>query len=436
MLVPTYRVNGWMVAGVGASKSQEWVWPSSLSDELNALAQPYEIQVYYALPKYRDNLEQLVRDLARLLRGRLSVLEHLLSKHPVDVLVAILSVTDFVSHTMWHLWDSTHPEHDALQTAALLPQVHSIWAEIDDAVGRLLDRLAPHGSLLILSDHGFGPTFGVFHTNRWLEQRGYLARRKHRWPSRLNNRLRAGLVSALEPVLEPLFKRLQGTPAHFALRESVLREIDLRSSKAFALETTDVCGMVFVNRQYARLRGLDEEQFVEQMTLDIRRDLELDAREMDLKIAAYSSQDLYAGESTVLAPEVLFCVDDYAVSVSHRFADQAYEPRLHHPAKTGNHRQDGVFVAYGDKIRRGVELAPLSILDVAPTAYHLLGEAVPAGLDGRVATEACLSEYSEFAVSAPAAAKGASGPTESASSSDAHDGEELKQRLRALGYVD
>ncbi|MGD2050741.1 MAG: alkaline phosphatase family protein, partial [Chloroflexota bacterium] len=216
MLVPTYAIDGWMVAGLGASKLQQWVWPRNLADELESIAQHYTISISYSQPKYEDNRELLLEDLARQLEGQLAALDYLLREQPVDVLVAIIGATDVLSHTMWHLWDPGHPQHDARQANRLLPRIQALWARIDQAIGRLGRSLAPSGHLLIISDHGFGPSFGVFNANVWLERYGFLKRRPG--SGRLSNRLRSLAVARLSPTFVPLFKKLQGTSFHGALR--------------------------------------------------------------------------------------------------------------------------------------------------------------------------------------------------------------------------
>jgi predicted AlkP superfamily phosphohydrolase/phosphomutase len=420
-----------MVSGLGSSKTQEWVWPPSLGRELDHVAQPYKIQVYYGLPKYHSDHDLLLGDLAQMFSGRLRALEYLLEKHPVDVLVAVFSVTDFLSHTMWHLWDSSHPLHDELQAATMIPKVHRLWGEIDKGIEKLHQTLAPSGSMMIVSDHGFGPNLGVFHVNTWLEQHGYLERRAG--PSRLSNFLRAELVSRLSPVLNSLFSKVQGTRAHFALRESILREIDLSRSRAFSLETSNVCGMIFVNRAYARLRAIDEAQFVEEVTTSIRQRLEEYGRETGLEIQAYSPTELYTGELTKFAPEILLKVNDFAATVSYRFASKAYEPCLDHPMTTGTHRQEGIFVVSGPRTRLGARLSSLSILDVAPTAFHLLAEPIPAGLDGQVAVDAFLPEHQGIVISPESGQVEI--PTDLGEYDTAEEQEEMKRRLRALGYL-
>lgn len=432
MLVPTYAIDGWMVAGLGASKLQQWIWPPNLADELESIAQPYTISISYSQLKYEDNRELLLEDLARQLAGQLAALDYLLQEHPVDVLVAVIGVTDVLSHTMWHLWDPGHPQHYARQDDRLLPRIQALWTRIDQTLGRLSRSLAPNGHLVIVSDHGFGPSFGVFNANVWLERQGFLKRRSG--SGRLSNRLRSHAVARLSPTFAPLFKKLQGTSFHATLRESILREIDLEQTRAFALETTDLCGMIFVNRAYARARNIEERAFIAQTQAELQEGLSAYGRENGLAIDVFLSQDLYHGDFAELAPELLFTVNGFKTSVSYRFGRDIYEDRPHLPMKTGNHRREGIFLASGPKIRPGARIGPLDLLDITPTLYHLLGEPVSAGLDGRVALEALLPEFRQVEVERLPHPAGVM-PDPEAGISRLEE-ELMRRRLQDLGYLD
>ena len=70
-----------------------------------------------------------------------------------------------------------------------------------------------------------------------------------------------------------------------------------------------------------------------------------------------------------------------------------------------------------------------SILDLAPTLLHLLGEAVPREMDGRVLSEALVDpapvRYAEDEGTDVAAEQGF----------EADEAEQIEERLRGLGYL-
>jgi hypothetical protein len=96
---------------------------------------------------------------------------------------------------------------------------------------------------------------------------------------------------------------------------------------------------------------------------------------------------------------------------------------------SGCHRREGIFIAGGTGIRSGAALPEASILDLAPTILHLLGEPVPRIMDGRVLSEALVDaapvRFSEDGEASVAAEQGF----------DSDEAEQIEERLRGLGYL-
>ena len=45
---------------------------------------------------------------------------------------------------------------------------------LDTLIAGIVRAAGPDATVVLASDHGFGPTRDVFHVNSWLEQNGYL----------------------------------------------------------------------------------------------------------------------------------------------------------------------------------------------------------------------------------------------------------------------
>jgi arylsulfatase A-like enzyme len=96
---------------------------------------------------------------------------------------------------------------------------------------------------------------------------------------------------------------------------------------------------------------------------------------------------------------------------------------------------NGVFLAYGPNLGRGVRAQDASMVDVAPTLLHSLGLPVPGNMDGRVLVEAFASDYmalnpirreSQLAASDR---EGSEGYTDD-------ERAQVEGRLAALGYLE
>jgi predicted AlkP superfamily phosphohydrolase/phosphomutase len=54
---------------------------------------------------------------------------------------------------------------------------------------------------------------------------------------------------------------------------------------------------------------------------------------------------------------------------------------------TGSHRPDGIFIAYGEGIKRKLDVPGAHIYDIFPTIFYLQNLPVPPNMDGKVLTD-------------------------------------------------
>jgi predicted AlkP superfamily phosphohydrolase/phosphomutase len=103
-----------------------------------------------------------------------------------------------------------------------------------------------------------------------------------------------------------------------------------------------------------------------------------------------------------------------------------------HGGERGLHAPFGVFLAAGGGFRKGAETRGMTVLDVAPTVMHALGEPVPLDMDGKVGVSsfdaAWLDANPPRYVDTDTSLIPLTVPTGEVS-------EEMLERLRVLGYV-
>lgn len=91
-----------------------------------------------------------------------------------DVLVAVWTSMDRISHTFWRFRDPDHPLYTAEGAAKYGQVVEESYERMDGVVGEVMGSLAPEDLLLVLSDHGFHSFRTGFSVNTWLLRNGYL----------------------------------------------------------------------------------------------------------------------------------------------------------------------------------------------------------------------------------------------------------------------
>ncbi|HKB06639.1 MAG TPA: alkaline phosphatase family protein, partial [Candidatus Polarisedimenticolia bacterium] len=187
-------------------------------------------------------------------------------------------------------------------------------------------------------------------------------------------------------------------------------------------EGPDTASHLFMRDRPPALPGVD------------RRDLELFG---DIIDRYYERQDRFIGEIVAAAgPDAsILVVSD------HGFKSDANRPLRGDPSiDKGNaadwHTPVGVLVMAGPDIRRGVELASASILDIAPTILSLYGLPIARDMDGQPLTEGMTPEFlARRPVSWIDSYGGVRSIQEEAMTADAAGNADLVEKLRALGYI-
>lgn len=101
--------------------------------------------------------------------------------------------------------------------------------------------------------------------------------------------------------------------------------------------------------------------------------------------------------------------------------------------QSGDHTLNGLLLAYGDHIRRD-GITGAQIMDLAPTILYLLDLPIPEDMDGKVLLD-CLDDDLTSTRSVRYAAP-SDKETEVGRGYSEEEKEELRKRLRGLGYLD
>ena len=134
------------------------------------------------------------------------------------------------------------------------------------------------------------------------------------------------------------------------------------------------------------------------------------------------------------APDLTLSIRDGGF-VSILKSDVVLKPR---PEVVGTHRPEGILIAKGPGIRRGLSLPALSITDVAPTLLYTLGLTVPQDLEGHVAElifEPATLRQRPIRVGEPTQVPEAF-PQWPSHQADQEGEAQVLERLKNLGYVE
>ncbi len=445
MTFPPTPVNGVLVSGLPAPSLDAGVtYPTGLLQEIKSAVGDY---ILYPDPGQAYSDAGVDAFLARLYRTtdvRVQTLDYLRGREDWDFAMVVFNGTDTISHAMWKYMDERHPLYDASKAAKYGNAIRDYYAYLDGKLAHYVDELPDDTTLVVMSDHGFGPFHKFIHVNNWLLQQGYMA--VHPGP-------RAGLKHTLfragfSPmnVYDTLMRMGLGSLKREVVRgqgQGLLKtlflsfdDIDWSRTQAYSLGNV---GQIYLNVKGREPQGCvepgEEYELLREAIIARLRTLTDPVTGEAVVETIYRREELYSGDYLEKAPDIVFLPTrlEYFGFGEYEFGShKIIEPMRR--GISGTHRMNGIFMAYGAAVRPGAVVEGASLYDLAPTILHLMGEPVPQHMDGRVLTETLVDDATAVQRRTATRRDGGDGGTQGATLS-AKDRKVLADRLRSLGYV-
>ncbi len=447
MTYPPTPVNGVMVSGLPAPSTKVQItYPANLYHEILENVGDY---ILYPDPGQAYSEAGVDAFLARLYRTtdlRVQTLDYLRSREAWDFAMVVFNGTDTIAHAMWKYMDKTHPLHDPAAALKYGNAIRDYYAYLDGKLAKYVDTLPDDTTLIVMSDHGFGPFHKFIHVNNWLLQEGLMA--TNRGP--LTGLKRMMFRQGFSPM------NVYDTMMRFglgALKREVVRgqgqgllktlflsfeDIDWRRTQAYSLGNV---GQIYLNvagrePQGCVQPGAEYERVREAIIAKLQTLRDPDTGELVVE-SIHRREELYAGEHLEKAPDIVFLPRrlEYFGFGEYEFGShKIIEPMRR--GISGTHRMNGIFMAYGAAIQPGAQVENASLYDLAPTILRLMNEPVVEHMDGRVLHEVLAPNVAAALVERRAARS--RGPVDSSFGPEgmsAEDKKVLADRLRSLGYV-
>ena len=439
---PPSEVNGFIIGDfLTPEGSRDFSYPPELVEEVEGQFGPYPL--YHTQVYSKGGVEKVLEELDRLLRYGTESALYLMREKPWDFFMIHFAGTDRIQHELWHILDPHHPMHDPGEAERYREGVLAFYRNTDAAVEKLVGSVDPETTVIVMSDHGFGPIYKFVNFNPWLMEIGFL-RLKEDLLSRLKNLLfRLGITPALgyRLAMRLGFARLRlsrGVSKRFIILRLLdqvflsLANVDWTRTKAYSQGNY---GQLYVNLKGREPQGVvepgEEYERVREELIQALHQLEDPENEEKIVERIFRREDLYWGPQLERAPDLCFLLKERYKALgtldfsSHRVIEPVF-------GNSGDHRMEGFVVVRGPAVKDKARLEGARIIDVAPTILYLLGVPIPSDVDGRVLVAALKEEYvmaneivhsetpSEVEILEPAYS-----PEES---------EEIKERLKGMGY--
>jgi len=393
---PPEPINGLMVTGMlTPGRGSEFTHPSSLRNELLA-----EFPNYVIEPERIPDKLARANEFRRTIEVRERALKFLMQKSEWDFLMVVFSVLDRAQHDYWADMDPSHPRHDPNTPPEFREFIHEIYQRLDLAVGNLIEQLPADSRVLVVSDHGFCSELFEVRVNELLASAGLLA-----FKSPAFRKSVAGLRSFKDKVARRISPAVANGNVWVNLAgrepEGIVRESDFDG-------VIEECRSALV-----RLTSPEDGEPVFESVM--RRD------------------EAFNGAWSSRLPDLVMVTrrDEYVYNERPGYGEVIVPA----DSTTGTHSRDGIFIAWGRGVEPSGSFTTLpNLRDVGPTALASLGCPLTTDMDGRPVMEvfADVSEPMRQGTSYKQAAD------DSAVSSVYNAAEEasLRERLRALGYIE
>ncbi len=452
---PPHPVNGALIGDfLTPTGARDFVYPPGLLEELEGRFGKYPLHPfppYFVATNADSDFSLFLTQYKQAMVQQFRVAHYLIDKLGPHFLMLHIYGNDQICHWLWHLLDESHPQYQKGLSERHLPAILDYYREFDAQVGRLAAAGDDDTTLLVLSDHGFGPLHKVINLNTWLMQEGYLVLRK-RPVTRLRRLLwKAGFTPEglakrqwirstvgrliMRTLKEPNLEKLMALHSRGELLLS-LGDVDWAKTRAFCLFGWGQVkinvrgrypqGCVAPGEEYERLRS----ELVHKL-----RTLKDPQTGEPVDGEVFTRDDVYNGPFLEEAPDITFLPMKkhyWANSRGTGFSSNAvFSTYLW--GMTGMHTMNGILVAQGKHFRRGVRLKGARIVDLFPSMLYLMGIQIPGDLDGRPLQDLFTPDFLEQ--NPLAVSHGTDLPTFDSAQLSPEQEQDVLQRLKDLGYL-
>ncbi|MDH4099002.1 MAG: alkaline phosphatase family protein [Nitrospirota bacterium] len=429
---PPDEINGIMVSGMMTPGIEsDFVFPASFKSELMRVVPEYRLDAVDEECLYSGDKDLLLQNITDITEDCRKLLKHVWQKDDWSLFYMVFIGPDRLQHSHWE------------EIISMEPACVSYFKLLDDILGDVANLMDKDTVLMVVSDHGFAGADEGFCINNFFRDTGLLQTRRPSTFARMlqgmniNSELarkmlyRLGIRELARLLPEGVKKLLKKAVPAEGIGDISGKDINWAGTRAFSLLRY---GIVSINLKGREPQGTVEPEHYGDLCEHIREQLlsvkDREGRPVVKEVHRYA--ELYPGNNSKHGPDLIVVVNEGFMinpKLGGGIFDKNMVGNIHVKA---DHAIEGIFLAYGEAIIPG--RVDADIYDVTPTILHLLGVPVPDDMDGKVLTGIVDSDASicDNIVSADT--------RQDMKTSHEYltdeEQEELKKRLRGLGYID
>jgi predicted AlkP superfamily phosphohydrolase/phosphomutase len=429
--------NGWMISGLLSPRQGKISFPDDLIKKYEPELGPYRItpDVQYAFGEE----EIFIKDVLDIEETRGKYTAALLKNEPWDVAMVVFGCTDIAAHALWRYMDPAHPLHAPGTSEYLKNSLRSVYAKVDEQVGKILEVIPEDTAVLVMSDHGFGPLHWTVNLNMLLLDAGLMHLKKSPMTQIKSWLFRRGITpKSVYKVLERVGLHHLTARVSRQSRNAVVSkflsydDVDWERTIAFSMGHV---GQIYINVKDRHPQGWieqgNDEWEARQKVMDALEAMRHPVTGKKVVDRIIAREQEFRGPFADQAPDLQVILDGYNAISFPLFATNGELFTEQIRGDSGCHRSEGTFVASGPGIQQYIERDPAHITDIAPTVMYLLGLPVPAEMDGKPLTDILIEPHP-----VRIAEEGEAISIDEETGLSPEETAEIKERLSALGYLE
>ncbi|MDM7916517.1 MAG: alkaline phosphatase family protein, partial [Candidatus Eisenbacteria bacterium] len=165
MTDPPDEVDGIMIAGFPHLDQEGYAWPRPLEARCRQAGYLLD-EMEMKLPPGQE--ESLLATFARARDTRWALAKQLYQEEEYDLFWIVFTGVDRVQHLYWIFDDPKNPKHDPVLAQRFAGSMHRFWKDQDRILGEFLGLIRPGSTVMMVSDHGFGPIRRELRVGTWV----------------------------------------------------------------------------------------------------------------------------------------------------------------------------------------------------------------------------------------------------------------------------
>ncbi len=422
MTYPPKKVNGVLVSSWLTPPSATFTYPKDLMKKINEIG--YLVQPLAT----RKSKKGFRAGLSYVLKKRFELMNWVMEKYQCDFIVNVITETEHMHHNYASFLEKEHPNYKPEYEEKVL----SLYKEVDRKLGELIEKISDDTTLLIVSDHGFGPCWGHVHLNSLLEKNNYFVSAKRR--RTLTEKLvhwviRTGLRSTIQKMINKIHLKIPKLIER-KLREAATQKIDADWDKTKAY-CAGKFGEIRINLKGREPKGIVEMKDYERIRNEIIELIESDTELKKIVKKVHKKENIFNGTFVEKMPD-LYVEFNKPYKTSIELSNELISKN--EGDIEGTHTMEGTFIAYGKEIKKGTTIKNASLVDITPTTLHAMGLPVLKSMDGKVLKifkkNSSLSKKPKFATKEELGLKSNKGKE-----LKEEDNQKVMETLKGMGYL-